>query len=250
MHSRHAPGQLAIENAAIETHPAIETMGDGPTIGEPEPAEPAAGIETRARHVADPSWPEAEEDLVAALRRGDEAAFTRLVEAEGGRLLALARRLLRDEEEARDVVQDAFLAAVRQLPGFRGESRLASWLHRIVIHLAATRLRRRGIRGETGLDDLLPSFESDGHVQEGRGTTAPASPPTEVEGAELRARVRAAIDLLPETHRSVLLLRDIEGLETAETAEALGLAPGAVRTRLHRARQALRELLVRGGLEP
>jgi RNA polymerase sigma-70 factor (ECF subfamily) len=180
--------------------------------------------------------------LLSALRAGDEGAYVRLVAEHGGRLLAVARRLLRSEEEARDALQEAYLQAFRALPRFEGQARVSTWLHRIVVNAALMRLRRRKARPEEPIDPLLPSFRQDGHAAvEFRSWQESAE--ELLARAEIRARVRAAIDRLPETYRTVLLLRDVEELETAEVAELLGVTPNAVKIRLHRARQALRTLL-------
>ncbi len=192
--------------------------------------------------------PEDEAALVADLRTGDEAAFERVVRLYTPRLLAAARRILRNEEDARDAVQDAFLSAFKALPRFEGESRFATWLHRIGINAALMKLRSRQRKHERPIGELLPRFLSDGHPVD----PAVAWEPVEklLERQETREFVRQAIDELPESHRTVLLLRDIEELDTEQAAEQLGVSTGVVKTRLHRARQALRTLLdahFRGG---
>lgn len=176
------------------------------------------------------------------LRAGDEAAYEDLVRANTGRLLAVARRLLPTEEDARDVVQEAFLSAFRSLPRFEGGSKLSTWLHRIVVNAALMRLRTKRRRPEESLDALLPSFLEDGHHAESfSGWSEPAD--RALERSEVRELVRAQVERLPETYRTVLMLRDIEGMETEDVAAALGLTPNAVKMRLHRGRQALRTLL-------
>lgn len=185
---------------------------------------------------------EPEADLLARLRAGDEAAFRDFVREQTPALLRVTRRLLRSEDEARDAVQDAFVAAFRGLPRFRGDSRLGTWIYRIAINAALAKLRARAGADEVSLDEWLPRFVDDGHATE-PSAAWPADAETGAEQAEVRARVRASIDRLPDTHRTVILLRDIEELSTDEAAEALGITPGAVKVRLHRARQALRTLL-------
>jgi RNA polymerase sigma-70 factor (ECF subfamily) len=180
--------------------------------------------------------------LLARLRAGDEAAFGELVRREGGRMLAVARRILRSDEDAHDALQDAFLAAFRHLPEFAGEARLATWLHRIAINAALMRLRSRKRRREDALEPLLPQFAEDGHFRAPQADWRPDGEAA-LGRKESASLVRACIDRLPESHRTVLLLRDIEGLDTAQTAAALGLGVDAVKMRLHRARQALRSLL-------
>jgi RNA polymerase sigma-70 factor (ECF subfamily) len=191
---------------------------------------------------------EAEEALLAGLRAGDAAAFEQLVRRYSPRLLVTARRILGNEEDARDALQDAFLSAFRALDTFAGQSRLSTWLHRIAVNAALMRLRSRKRKPERPITELLPRFAEDGHQAE------PAAPWVGVDRAlerqETRALVRRHIDELPDSYRTVLLLRDIEGLDTEETARQLGVNEGVVKTRLHRARQALRTLLdphFRGG---
>jgi RNA polymerase sigma-70 factor (ECF subfamily) len=181
-------------------------------------------------------------ELLAALRDGDEGAYARFVTRYGARMLAVARRILRDEEEARDAVQEAYLLAFRALPRFAGESRVSTWLHRIVVNAALMRIRRRKARPEEAIDALLPAFRADGHATEVFRDWREGADAL-LERRETRELVRAAIDRLPESYRLVVLLRDIDELDTAEVAELLGVTPNAVKIRLHRARQALRALL-------
>lgn len=180
--------------------------------------------------------------LVARLRDDDAQALETVIHRHGGRMLAAARRIVGSEEDAKDVTQAAFLAALRALDGFNGSSQLSTWLHRIVINTALMKLRSRRRRREGSIDDLLPRFAEDGHWAEPQ-SHAETSVDAEIDGRRARGLVRAAIDRLPERHRSVLVLRDLEELDTDETAAMLGIKPNAVRTRLHRARQALRSLL-------
>jgi len=179
--------------------------------------------------------------LLARLRAGDEGAYETLVRGFGGRLLATARRMLGNEEDARDAVQEALLSAFRGLDRFEGEARLSTWLHRIVLNAALMRLRQRRRRPEVALEDLLPRFLEDGHAAD------PAQewklPLDALARRETQELVRRSIERLPDAYRNVLLLRDVEELDTDETARLLGLSESAVKTRLHRARQALRTLL-------
>jgi RNA polymerase sigma-70 factor (ECF subfamily) len=186
--------------------------------------------------------PEEEAKLVAALQRGEADAFERLVRDNTGRLLAVARRYLRNEDDAQDAVQEAFLSAFKAICRFEGGARLSTWLHRIVVNACLMKLRTRRRRPEESLEDQLPGFRDDGHLAEPTpGWRARAD--DLLESGEARRLVRERIEALPEGHRTVLLLRDIEGFDTEQAAEALGITPGAVKTRLHRARLALREQL-------
>ena len=181
--------------------------------------------------------------LVARLRAGEESAFEQLVRLNSGRLLATARRLLRNEEDARDAVQSAFIRAFQSLGRFREESRLSTWLHRILVNEALMKLRSRK-PDEESIDDLLPSFLEDGHqVRETVDWSDLAD--KALERAETVALVDRLIEQLPESYRTVLVLRDIEGMSNAEIAEMLGISTNLVKVRLHRARQALRTLLER-----
>ena len=151
-------------------------------------------------------------------------------------------RFLRSEEDAQDAVQEAFLSAFRAIDRFQGDSRISTWLHRIVVNASLMRLRTRRRKPEQSIEELLPRFLEDGHVEV---PTAPwkAGADQLLESRESRDQVREAIGQLPENYRTVVLLRDIEEFDTDQTAEALGISRAAVKTRLHRARQALRTLL-------
>ena len=185
---------------------------------------------------------QAESVLLADLRAGKEPAFETLVTTYMPAMLRIARRMLRNEEDARDAVQDAFLCASRSLAQFQGEAKLATWLHRIVVNASLMKLRRRRRKPEQCIDELLPQFLDDGHQV--RSSSEWNLPADEALGRrETRQMVRSCIDRLPETYRTVLLLRDIEELDTHEAARLLQVSPTAVKLRLHRARQALRTLL-------
>jgi RNA polymerase sigma-70 factor (ECF subfamily) len=183
-----------------------------------------------------------ETPLIAQLRAGDEAAFEHVVRQYGGRLLAVARRIVGTEEDARDVVQDAFLNAFRSLDRFEGNAKLSTWLHRIAVNAALMKLRTRKRKPEQSIDTLLPGFLDDGHFEE-RFQSWEEPIDHAMERQENRDLVRKKIDELPDSYRTVLVLRDIEGLDTEETANMLGLSVNATKIRLHRARQALRTML-------
>jgi len=185
-----------------------------------------------------PLTPTVSEQELVALKRQDPAACERLVREQTPRMLCVARRILRDPEAARDTVQEAWSAAFAHIGSFDGRARVSTWLHRIVVNAALMRLRSRAARPEVALESL-PGFEPDG----GHRAAVPewGCPPDERIDREQRRRlVREEIDRLPESYRTVLLLRDIEELDTEDTARILGLSRGAVKVRLHRARQALR----------
>lgn len=183
-----------------------------------------------------------ESQLVARLQSGESEAFELMVRLYGGRMLMVARRLLFNEEDAREAVQEAMLSAFRGIGGFAGQSKLSTWLHRIAVNASLLKLRSQHRTQERSIEGLLPRFLDDGHQErpavEWRETAADI-----VQSRESRDLVRRRIAELPETYRTVLMLRDIEELDTRETAELLGIEENAVKVRLHRARQALRTLL-------
>lgn len=178
--------------------------------------------------------------LLVRLRAGEDAAYRELLNQQGGRLLSVARRLLRDEDDARDCLQDAFLSAFRAIDRFEGQAKLGTWLHRIVVNACLMRLRSRKRHPEDLIDPQLPELDQYG-FRIGPTEMTAATADELLERKEVRREVREAIDALPEGYRTVLVLRDIEELDTAETAELLEVTPGAVKTRLHRARVALRD---------
>jgi RNA polymerase sigma-70 factor (ECF subfamily) len=187
--------------------------------------------------------------LVAALRAGDDQAFEEVVRSHGGRMMSVARRLLRHEQEAQDAVQEAFLSAFRGIDRFDGKSQLGTWLHRIAVNACLMKLRSRHRKPEQSIDELLPRFLEDGHRADPQAAWAETADAAALR-RETRELVRDSIDRLPEDYRAVLVLRDIEELDTEETARLLGVSIAVVKTRLHRARQALRALLdphFRGG---
>jgi RNA polymerase sigma-70 factor (ECF subfamily) len=195
-------------------------------------------LDINAAHSIDNPQISAERALVARLKAGDDEAYEELVRSRGAHLLAVARRLLRDEDAARDAVQDAFLSAFRGIQRFDGHSQLSTWLHRIVVNASLMRLRSRQRRPEQSIEPMLPRFAEDGHHAEPVVSWA-ESGAHQFEAKQARALVRAGIDELPEGYRAVLLMRDIEGLSTREAAVLLGATENAVKLRLHRARQAL-----------
>ncbi len=206
----------------------MKKASDKALAGGPSSAETAAVVSSAS-----------ESSLLARLRAGEDAAYQELLRIHGGLLLGVARRLMRNEEDARDCLQDAFLSAFRAIDRFEGNSKLGTWLHRIVVNACLMRLRSQKRKPEELVDPQLPEFDDYG-FRIGPTEMAPLSADELLEKEEVREQVRKGIDGLPENSRTVLVLRDIEEFNTAETAEMLGLTPGAVKLRLHRARLALR----------
>ncbi len=178
--------------------------------------------------------PASDEAVVREVCAGEVARFEILMRRHNQRLFRTARAILRDDAEAEDVVQQAYLAAYAKLDQFRGDARFSTWLTRIAVHEALRRMRKHG-----RLSDLDVVTAADDAAM-----NAPArSPEDDASGGELRALLEEAIDALPESYRVVFVMRDVEELDTRETAECLSLSEEAVRVRLHRARKALREWL-------
>jgi RNA polymerase sigma-70 factor (ECF subfamily) len=202
-----------------------------------------------SRRVGDFAAP-TDESLLEGLRAGDDASYEALVRTWCGPMLTVARRILGDEQDAMDCVQDAFLQVFRNVAGFEGRSSLGTWLHRIVANAALSKLRKRN-RGEEELSaELLAKFDSTGHRM-GRQERGTSSAGDLIDRAETREFVQRQIALLPEQYRVVLVLRDIDGYDTAEAAEMLEITETALKVRLHRARAALKKLiepLLRGEL--
>jgi RNA polymerase sigma-70 factor, ECF subfamily len=181
-----------------------------------------------------------EEALVAALKRGETAAFEVLVRRYGDYLYRVALRITRNEANARDVVQEAYLSAFRKMGGFEARASLKTWLHRLVVNAALMRLRSIERKGEVSIDGVVPEI---GLFREEPEWTFTESVETALARDSIQTAVRRGIDALPEPYRTVLLLRDIEGYDTREVAEMLTDTEGNVKVRLHRARAALKKSL-------
>lgn len=183
-------------------------------------------------------------DLTQRIKAGDARAYEQLLCEYGPRLLNTARRMCRNDADANDVLQDAMVQCIRNVADFKGDSSISTWLHRIVVTTALMRLRKRKRRNEAAIEPLLPTFTDDGHRIGARGEPEWTDTADELAGRkELCEIVRNSIDSLPDLYRDVLILRDIEQMDTAAAGEVLGVNEGVVKTRLHRARQALKALL-------
>lgn len=183
---------------------------------------------------------EAERALLARIQAGDKTACAECIEQHSAAVYRLALRLMRNEAEAEDVVQETFVSAFKAIDSFEGHSRLATWLYRIANNVALMRLRR--------VQPVLVAVDEPVREADGRETPRElfdwcCLPEQDFETAEARAELEGAIAALPESLRSVFVLRELEGLSTEEAAEALGISVDNVKTRLHRARLRLRERL-------
>ena len=180
---------------------------------------------------ADPSQVEREKEreLITRAQTGDRAAFAALVRANQDEVYTLARRLVGDPHLASDVAQEALIRAWQALPKFRGDAKLSTWLHRITVNTAWTHKQRAHRHRSTPIDDY-------------REVAAPMGadhPEVAGETLELRGRLRAVLDRLPDSQREVVVLKDIYGWSHAEIAESMGISITAAKVRLHRARARL-----------
>ena len=177
---------------------------------------------------------------LAALQAGDRAEFARLVEAYSGQVYRLALKMLHNPQDAEDILQETFIKAYNALPNFEGRSSLSTWLYRIATNEALMFLRKKR-PVQVSVDETIESDEGDERPRQIVDWCC--LPEDELMSTEARANLDRSVQQLPETLRTVFLLRDIEGLSTRETAEVLDISESAVKTRLSRARFKLRELL-------
>lgn len=177
---------------------------------------------------------------MARLKAGDQAAYAQLVEEQAARIYRLALRMMGNETDAEDVLQETFLSAFRSIDSFEERSSLSTWLYRIATNAALMRLRRKEPE-QVSVDE--PLERDDGDLLPRQFFDFCCLPEDDLLRDEARAEMLRAIEELPATLRSVFVLRDIEGLSTEETASALDLSTSAVKSRLMRARLKLRERL-------
>jgi len=182
------------------------------------------------------SDPEAMAALVSRAQAGDDQAFEELVTATHVETYTLARRLTGNDEDARDVVQEAYLRAYRSIGRFRGEARFTTWMYRITANCASTYVgRRRRHRHDELVEDLVVV-----------DTDPELDPVAQADASDLRVRVAAALEELPPKLRAVVVLRDVYDLPHDAIAAELGISTSAAKVRLHRARRKLKERLFPG----
>jgi len=179
-----------------------------------------------------------DDELVARSIAGDDEAYRILVERYSDFVYTIALRVVRSEEEAEDVAQEAFVRAHRALPRFRGDSKFSSWLYRIAVNRALTHLKRRRSRPSTVEMSSSPGVEAEIAAHRSGG-----SPADELLKDEFRARVRAAVAKLPPRYRAAVTLFYLEERSYKEVAEALGVPMGTLKTHLHRSCALLRDEL-------
>ena len=186
--------------------------------------------------------------LVEGLQAGDATALEALMERYSSRLYRLAYGITRSSRDAEEVLQDVFLTVFRKIASFEGRATLGTWLYRVTTNAALNRRRGLAARAEGALDDQLPTFLPDGQragdcsflLADWSGT-----PEDELLAGEARNAVNRALAGLPDGYRAVLVLRDVDELSSEETADVLRESVPSVKSRLHRARMALRESITR-----
>jgi RNA polymerase sigma-70 factor (ECF subfamily) len=186
----------------------------------------------------------AEAELIDRIAHGDHAAFEAVMRRYNGKLFRVARAIVRDDAEAEDALQDAYLEAFRHTAEFRGGSQFATWLTRIVINQSLMRLRKQK------RERVVVPFRERGRIEDSPVDTEVADhsaepPTTAILRAEIRRLVERRIDELPVAFRTVFVMRDVEDMTVQETADCLSIPAATVRTRLFRARALLREALAR-----
>ena len=187
-------------------------------------------------------------ELLARLGTGDSAAIELLMTTYADRVYRLAFGVTRNEADAQEVVQDVFLTVFRKHASFERRSSVSSWIYRITMNAALNKRRGKRAELEISLDADLPTYRADGH-REGERAYVLAdwsqTPEQEVLSGESHAVLTRAIESLPDHYRAVLILRDVEGLSNEDVAAAVGDTVSSVKSRLHRARMAVREQLTR-----
>src|SRR4051794_21094911 len=190
-----------------------------------------------------------DEELVARARARDVAAFETLIDRHEEKIYRLAMRFTRNETDAAEILQETFLSAWRNLDKFEGKAQFGSWLYRVAVNAALMLLRSQKRHPQVAVEDVTPEVlgeaAKDAGPGLGAGTDWSRRPDEQFQSEELRHQIQLAVDQLPESQRSVFLMRDVDGLSTEDTGELLGLTLPTVKTRLHRARLALREAITR-----
>ncbi|WP_027664555.1 RNA polymerase sigma factor [Rhizobium leguminosarum] len=179
-------------------------------------------------------------DLVPLAKMGDEPAIRTIVQRHNQRLFRTARAVIRNDAEAEDVVQAAYVKAFTNLATFRGDAQLSTWLTRITLNEALGRVRAR--KNTTGLGEIdMQTTGPGGEVLQFPSSLSATDPETELARSQARHLLENAVDELPDDFRAVFVLRDIEGMSTDEAASYLGIRPETAKTRLHRARKMMRQ---------
>ena len=186
---------------------------------------------------------EDDRELLTRAQAGDMSAFESLVGKHEDKVYGLALRMTRSEADAAEITQDTFLSAYQHLSEFRGEAAFGSWVHRIAANNALMRLRRQKVVDIVSDELAGPEFTERGSLADGPESDWSKRADDKILEDELGRAIQAATDALPQGYREVFLLKDVEGLSYEEISEMLGISIPAVKSRLHRARLALREAI-------
>ena len=187
---------------------------------------------------------EAELELLRAVKAGDATAYRGLVEKYQGRVYSMVYGMLRNREDARDVAQEAFVKAYRNLASFRLESSFYTWLYRIAMNVAIDHVRKRKRQASSGFDEGIATRDGDGMISESHHATSPAKA---LERKQLYKRIMDALEKLPADQKQVILLRELEGLSYKEISDIMGIPEGTVMSRLFYARKKMQKLLTSDG---
>ncbi|AKQ63516.1 RNA polymerase sigma-70 factor, ECF subfamily [Myxococcus hansupus] len=193
--------------------------------------------------MSDEAVREEDRQLLARAQDGDVSAFEALVDAHRDKVYGLALRMTRSEADAAEITQDTFLSAYQHLRDFRGDAAFGSWVHRIAANHALMRLRHRRVAQAAEQELQGPEFTERGSLAEYPQTDWSRDAEEKALDAELGSAIQQASDRLPEGYREVFLLKDVEGLSYEQIAEVTGDSIPAIKSRLHRARLALREAI-------
>ncbi|MDH5493158.1 MAG: sigma-70 family RNA polymerase sigma factor [Myxococcales bacterium] len=185
-----------------------------------------------------------EEILIERLKRRDEAAFNEVVRLYQGRIYRLTFRMMGDAQEAEDLAQEVFVTVFKSIDGFRGESKLSTWLYRVATNHCKNRIKYLGRRARGKKKEFDEVADREGIESASMSTSAQIPRPDQsMQGRQMEAFVREALSRLPSEQRELVVLRDIEGLAYEEIQRVTGLASGTVKSRLHRARLALQQIV-------
>ncbi len=182
-------------------------------------------------------------ELVRRCQKGDEAAFVKLIERYQKKVFSIALSMVKDPEDAMDIAQDAFIKINRYISNFQGSSSFYTWLYRIVVNMCIDHLRRKNKHMSVEFDERFNHKEAITGATPTMGGPGEVNPARNLGRKELAAHIQKALDALPPYHRTVIIMRELEGLSYSEMAKTMGVSKGTIMSRLHHARQKLQRAL-------